>query len=75
MDRVLTYEQETEMRCRRARRRAVRKAEEGREEGREEGEARLRPHRRSAGRRPLRRRGRGGGGKVRREELYAELGI
>ncbi len=75
VDRVLTYEQETEMRCRRARRRAVRKAEEGREEGREEGEARQRPHRRSAGRRPFRRRGRCGGGKVRREELYAELGI
>ena len=69
VDRVLTYEQETKMRCRRAR-------AEGREEGREEGEARL-----GALIGALLADGRSEDvaaaveGKVRREELYAELGI
>lgn len=69
VDRVLTYEQETEMRCRRAR-------EEGLEEGREEGEARLgvligalladgRPEDAAAA----------AGDRARREELYAEFGM
>lgn len=65
VDRVLTYEQETEMRCRKAR-----------EEGREEGEARLAV---LVG--ALLADGRSEDvaaaveDKVRREELYAELGI
>ena len=73
VDRVLTYEQETEMRCRRAREEGL---EEGREEGREEGEARL-----GALVGALLADGRSEDvaaaveDKVRREELYAELGI
>ena len=69
MNRVLTYEQETEMRCRKAR-------EEGRKEGREEGEARLAV---LVG--ALLADGRSEDvaaaveDKVRREEHYAELGI
>ena len=77
VDRVLTYEQETEMRCRRAREEGREEGqEEGREEGREEGEARLGT---LIG--ALLADGRSEDvaaaveGKVRREELYAELGI
>ncbi len=77
VDRVITYEQETEMRCRRAREEGLEEGlEKGREEGREEGEARL-----GALVGALLADGRSEDvaaaveDKVRREELYAELGI